>query len=58
MILAAENGHVEIVKMLLDAGAKTDYKMKKDEEQYTALQLAETQGHTEIVKLLKEYGAK
>ena len=48
MRLAAENGHIEIVKLCKECGA-TDF----DE----AMRLAAENGHIEIVKLCREYGA-
>lgn len=48
---AAENGHLEIVKLLLEAGADVHA-----EDNY-ALRWAATNGHTEIVRLLLEAGA-
>jgi ankyrin repeat protein len=47
---AAEMGHVDIVKMLLEKGAK---KGAKDEEGNTALGYAEAEEHEEVIKLLK-----
>jgi ankyrin repeat protein len=49
---ASGNGHAEVVKLLLDAGA--DVHADND----WALQLASYNGHAEVVKLLKQYGAK
>ena len=51
---AAENGHLEIVKMLLAAGAKTDIQNSFGE---TALMLASKRGYTDIVKALLKAGA-
>ena len=55
LFLASHNGHVEIVKLLLEAGAKVNAKGKND---MTALYLASLNNQTEIVKLLLEAGAK
>jgi ankyrin repeat protein len=52
--LAAWNGHLEIVKLLLEHGADVNAKM---EGLGTALHLAASNGHLEIVKLLLENGA-
>jgi len=43
---ASENGHLEIVKILLDEGIRYD----------RALWWADRHGHLEVVELLKEYG--
>ena len=52
--LASRNGHTEIVKMLLEAGANTCD--SKPDEGY-CLRLAAYNGHTTIVKLLLDAGA-
>ncbi|PIL31676.1 transporter [Ganoderma sinense ZZ0214-1] len=49
--LAADRGKVEAVKVLLERGAKRDI---KDEDKFTARELAEIAGHTEIVSLLSD----
>ncbi len=45
---AAENDHLDIVKLLVEKGAHVPYK-----SEYTALQLAEMAGNTDIVNYLK-----
>jgi ankyrin repeat protein len=55
LILASENGHIEIVKLLLDADAKVSAKRYDNSN---ALILASQNGYTEIVKLLLDSGAK
>lgn len=45
---AAENDHLEIVKLLVGKGAQVAYK-----SEYTAIQLAEMAGNTEVVNYLK-----
>ena len=50
LILASENGHTEIVSLLLAAGAAVDVQNK--EHGNTALFLAATKGYTRIVQLL------
>jgi ankyrin repeat protein len=54
--LAAMNGHLEIVKLLLEHGADVNAKTKEGYG-YTALHSAASNGHLEIVKLLLEHGA-
>jgi len=48
---AAENGYLELVKMLIDAGAEIT------ENGNYPLELASRNGHTEIVKILLDAGA-
>jgi ankyrin repeat protein/uncharacterized protein YdaT len=55
LILASQNGHAEIVKLLLNAGAKVKAKGKNNA---TALHVSSANGHIEIVKLLLDAGAK
>ena len=50
---AAENDHLEIVKLLVEKGAHVAYK-----SEYTALQLAEMAGNTDVVNYLKVYKIK
>jgi len=45
---AAENDHLEIVKLLVGKGAQVTYK-----SEYTALQLAEMAGNIDVVNYLK-----
>ncbi|GLG83442.1 ankyrin repeat domain-containing protein [Acinetobacter calcoaceticus] len=45
---AAENDHLEVVKLLVEKGAYVDYK-----SEYTALQLAEMASNIDIVNYLK-----
>ncbi|KAI0830595.1 ankyrin [Trametes gibbosa] len=47
--LAADRGHAEVVKVLLERGADRGI---KDEDEFTAQELAEVAGHDEIVTLL------
>jgi hypothetical protein len=47
--LAAKLGHVEIVTLLLDAGARID---NVDDRQNTACHAAASEGHFDVVKLL------
>jgi len=52
--LAAENGHLEIVKVLVEEGG-TDVE-SKDKSQRTPLSLAAENGRLEVVKFLVEKG--
>ena len=52
--LAAEKGHKDIVKLLLDHGANIDV---KDNDGETPIYRAAVKGHTETVKLLLDHGA-
>lgn len=54
-MLAAMNGHVAAVKLLLEKGA--DINAQIETNRNTALTLACFQGRNEVVKLLLEYGA-
>jgi len=49
---ASNNGHTEVVKLLLNAGA--DVHAKDDE----ALRWASENRHTEVIKLLKDHISK
>jgi len=55
LMLAANEGHLESVRALLDAGADVN---EKDINDYGALKLAEEQGHTEIAELLRKAEAQ
>ncbi len=52
--IAAQNGHLEVLKMLLDKGAN----LNVDAQGLTPLRVAEKRGHTEIAELLRKAGAK
>lgn len=45
---AAENDHLDVVKLLVSKGARIDYRVK-----YTALELAEMAGNADVVAYLK-----
>jgi len=49
LMLASEMGHLEVVKLLLDKGAKVDAKTKSGK---TALDIAIQNGHSRIAELL------
>ena len=53
--IASQNGHKEIVKLLLEKGA--DINVKQTATGATALLLASQNGRTDVVKLLLEKGA-
>ncbi|HME58834.1 MAG TPA: ankyrin repeat domain-containing protein, partial [Terracidiphilus sp.] len=55
LILAAGNGDLEIVKLLLEKGANIE---AKDSDGYTALERAESKDMTEAAALLRARGAK
>ena len=54
LLLAAQIGHLEVVRLLLEAGADKDAANKKG---LTALRVAAQNGHWEVVRLLREVGA-
>ena len=53
--LAAARGHLEVVRMLVEAGAKKDQQTKDDGS--TALHFASARGHLHVVRFLVESGA-
>ena len=55
LIIAAGEGNIDIVELLLTAGAETNL---KDSEGKTALMWAEKEGHHDIVYLLEQKEAK
>ncbi len=54
LIYASASGEIEVVKLLLEAGADVNHQSKKGN---TALMYASHNGHIEVVKLLLEAGA-
>mmetsp|Transcript_51125 Transcript_51125/g.95778 ORF Transcript_51125/g.95778 Transcript_51125/m.95778 type:complete len:334 (-) Transcript_51125:190-1191(-) len=61
LMLAADKGHAEVVKLLLAAGAKLEarhrWQRRLGGDDKTSLQLATDKGHLEVVKLLLAAGA-
>jgi ankyrin repeat protein len=54
LFVASMNGHVEVVKFLLDANADKSIKMTEESGGFTALFVAKHQGHDEVVALLNQ----
>jgi ankyrin repeat protein len=54
--MASKNGHTEVVKLLLNKGAKAN--VKNIHDGVTALMKARQNGYKKIVNLLIENGAK
>lgn len=60
LMLAAKNGHVDAVKLLLERGAQINARNPETPDSkkgMTALMLAAQQGHDEVVRVLLEHGA-
>jgi ankyrin repeat protein len=55
LILAAINGNVEVVRVLLDGGADVQ---RVSDKRYSALHQAAMNGHLEVCRLLLDRGAK
>lgn len=55
LMIAAQNGHTEIVKLLIENDAKVN---QINRENKTALHLASKNGHKEVVQVLINNGAK
>src|SRR5690606_34634575 len=52
--IASQNGHVEVINILLGANANIDH---TNDEDTTALLKASENGHFDVVKLLLDHGA-
>ena len=55
MWMASQNGHTEIVRLLLEYGADVNIKAKNGK---TSLRIAKQKGNTQIIELLEKAGAK
>jgi len=55
LIAAASEGHVDVVKLLIESGADIN---AKDQDETTALMAAAARGHVNVVKLMLDAGAK
>jgi ankyrin repeat protein len=55
LMLAARDGHVGVVRVLLEGGADVQWVNKN---MYTALHRAAWKGHLEVCRLLLDWGAK
>jgi ankyrin repeat protein len=55
LVLAAENNHPEMVRLLIDNGARPHWGDR--DRKRNAMEVASEQGHTQIVKLLLDLGA-
>jgi len=58
LMMASTGGHTEIVKFLLEKGAKLNVKLKIDGVDYTALKIAKKKGWNDIITILEKAGAK
>ena len=58
LFMASQDGHKEVVQLLLGAKADVNAKASVQGKDYTPLSVAKRKGHHSVVKLLKEYGAK
>ena len=54
MLAAAENGHADALRLVLD---RREVQIESAKHQWTALEMAARKGHTSVVKLLLERGA-
>jgi len=53
-MIASEKGHIDVVRMLLDAGANVN---ACNDCRRTALMVASKNGHAEMVRMLLDAGA-
>ncbi len=58
LMFAAQEGNVDIVRLLLKYGAKVDVVIHNQNLDFTALSYARSNGHEEVVRLLIQAGAK
>ena len=54
MLMASEGGHLDVARLLIEAGADID---KAVDGGYTPLYIASQEGHLEVVKTLLDSGA-
>ena len=54
LYMASQNDHVEVVRLLIDAGALIN---QADEDGATSLFMASLNGHVDVVRLLIDAGA-
>jgi len=54
LMRAAWNGHIEVMRLLIDAGSQLS---GTDDKGNSALDYAEQGGHREIARILKAFGA-
>ena len=54
LIIASQNGHKEIVELLLEHGTKVN---SRNRSLNTPLDYANENGHEKVVQILKAYGA-
>ena len=55
LVSAAEDGHTEVVKLLIQAGARLN--VRDDHRGKTPLEAAKANNHADIVRILREAGA-
>jgi len=58
LYVASQEGHAEVVKLLLASSAEVNVIVHVNGKAYTALKFAKLNGHNKIVKMLKKHGAK
>ncbi len=55
LMMASQNGHAEVVKILLENGAQVNLKNKSDR---SAFIMASQNGHAEVIQILLQNGAQ
>ena len=56
--IAAAMGHADIVQLLCEHGADLEQKLPFEEQNATALYLAESQQHTSVCQVLRSFAAR